>query len=310
MKTEFYTKQGEVIIKLAEHLLQVGPGDRLPSVSDYCALLSAGSGTVQAALKTLIDAGAIVLESHGYQGTHVVSTNLSLLWKFSQHSVLIGCMPLPYTKRFQGMATALYQQFEQANIPLSLNYVRGGRWRVQRLMEGHIDYTICSRLTAKSALEEYSNICVALDLGERSFVGQCCILFASPNENHIRNGMRIGVDRGTYDHVVFNEALCKGLDVTFEPLNYPQIFSALRKGLIDATMWNMDEDEERYIGLKSVPAAISSETKEIEREFCWGVILTRDDDPQYASVIRSVVNVPQLHAVQKSVIEDRIIPAY
>ena len=310
MKTEFYTKQGEVVIKLAEHLLQVGPGDRLPSVSDYCALLAAGSGTVQAALRTLIDSGAIVIESHGHQGTYVVSTNLSLLWKFSQHSVLIGCMPLPYTKRFQGLATALYQQFEHINIPLSLNYVRGGRWRVQRLMEGHIDFTICSRLTAKRALEEYSDVCIALDLGERSFVGGCCIMFASPNEDHIRDGMRIGVDRATYDHVVFNEALCRGLDVTFVPMNYPEIFSTLRKGLIDATMWNMDEAEERYIGINCVPAVISPETEEIEREFCWGVILTRDYDPQFASVIRDVVNVPQLHVVQQNVIEDKIIPAY
>ncbi len=310
MKTEFYTKQGEIVIKLAEHLLQVGPGDRLPSVSDYCALLGAGSGTVQSALRTLTDAGAIEVESHGHQGTFIVNTDISKLWRFSQHSVLMGCMPLPYTKRFQGLATALYKQFDQAGIPLSMNYVRGARWRVQRLIEGHADFVICSRLTAKTARREQPDLSVALSLGDRVFVGGCYIIFASPDETKLRDGMRIGVDRSTYDHVLFNEALCRGLNVEFVPLNYPQIFSSLRNGMIDATMWNMDEEKEKYVGLNCVPVGFNAEMADIEREFCWGIVLTRDSDPQVASIIRSVVDVPHLRAIQDDVIEDRMIPAY
>ncbi len=85
------------------------------------------------------------------------------------------------------------------------------------MLEGQTNFTVCSRLTANNAMEEFPELNIALELGERSFVGDCCIMFANPEETEIRDGMRIGVDGVTYDHVVYNEALCRGKKVEYVP---------------------------------------------------------------------------------------------
>ncbi len=94
------------------------------------------------------------------------------------------------------------------------------------------------------------------------------------------------------------------------PLNYPEIFSTIRKGYIDATMWNTDESEERYIGLNCIPAAINDETKSIQVDYGWGVVITRDCDPQYAAILREIIDVDKLRVIQQNVIDNKMLPSY
>lgn len=310
MQSEFLTKQGEIIMTLADHFLQVTPGDRLPSVSDYCALLNAGSGTVQSALKLLIDSGAIELESHGHQGTFVVSVDRAQLWKTSEHSVFFASMPLPYTTRLQGLATALYEQFEAVGIPFSLSYARGGRMRVDRLLLGHAQFVVCSRQSAKIATSEHSELMIALEFGPQSYLDGSMYVFSEPGHETIENGMRVGVDESSYEHTSLMELACEGLDCEFVPLAYTEIFTKLRQGVIDVTIWSLDEINEKYPDLPMAPTSTHSGLRRTMADCDDAVVLTRDEDAYIRPLLRDIINIPKLRQVQEEVRLGRKMPSY
>jgi hypothetical protein len=62
------TRQGQAVVGVARRLLGVGAGEQIPTVTE----IGVGSGTVQAALRALREAGAISLCSHGHLGTTLV----------------------------------------------------------------------------------------------------------------------------------------------------------------------------------------------------------------------------------------------
>lgn len=310
MTVKLLTKQGEVVVKLAKQLLMVSPGYRLPSVSDYCAQFSAGAGTVHAALRTLTNSGAIDLEFHGHQGTVIKDLNRMLLWKYSLNTLFYGSMPLPYTTRLQGMATAIYKEFEEAGIPFSLAYVRGGRMRVQRLLDKHTDFIICSRLTARLAKEEHPDLFTVMDMGHESYLTHSMLVFSKPGLTEIEDGMRVGVDESSYDHPKLVQVASKDKNVAFVPQSYNQIISNIRKGEIDATIWSLDEIEEKYPGLNMINAEKYEEMKTITYESACAVIMIREDTKFCASILRDVLDLEKLRKIQKEVMGGLINPSY
>ncbi len=296
-------------MKMACHLLQLNPGDRLPTVSEYCTLLDTGSGTVQAAIRVLMDGGAVTLESRGHQGTYVVDINRSLLWRYSFSNVFFGSMPLPYTDRLLGLATALYEQFEQVGIPFSLAYVRGSRWRVKRLLERRTDFIVCSQFSFKLAMQEKQPIIPVMKLGEETYNGQIMQVFSNPACREIRDGMQIGIDEASYDQEAITRMVCRNKNVKFIPLSYTEIFPKLRQGVIDATYWNMDEIKEKQADLLVEP--ITGEGLEpIIREIKQAVILTREENTHYVPLVQDVLNLKKIQQIQQEIIKGRRIPSY
>lgn len=310
MTEELLTKQGEVVVKLARHLLVASPGFRLPSVSEFCALFNAGAGTVHAALRTLTGAKAIELEHHGHQGTVVTGVNRMLLWKYSLNTVFCGSMPLPYTTRLQGLATAMYELFEKAGIPFSLAYVRGSRMRVKRLIEQRADFIVCSRLTARLAMKDHPKLYTAMDLGYASYLTHSMLVFAKPGQTAIQDGMRVGVDESSYDHPMLVQVASRGKDVTFVPQSYNQIIAKLREGEVDATVWSLDEIEEKYPGLNLVSAEDIEEMRHITFESACAVILIREKTLPYAAILKEVLEPESLLKIQRSVMEGHKTPSY
>lgn len=303
------TKQGEATVKIARYMLGIRPGDRLPTVSEFCELAEAGVGTVQAALRTLEEEGAVSLESHGHQGTFAVKINRARLWEFSLYEVMFASMPLPYTTRLQGLATALYEQFERANIPFSLAYVRGGRWRVRRLLDGRADFIVCSRLTARLAQAEHRELVVVADMGEESYTGKCVLVFRDSAGKGIVDGMRVGVDRASYDQMALTEMSCRNKQVEFVPLTYTEYLSKLREGAVDVIAWSLDEVREKNLHFPVVEL-VEGEIGQLARDAAAGVIVTRKGNSHLVTLIREVIDCGKLREIQRKVMAGEKIPSY
>ncbi len=311
IKREFITKQGEVIMALTDILMELPEGYKLMSVSELCAKLKAGVGTVQSALRTLTDAGIIELSSHGHQGTYITAIDRVLLWKFGRQPMICGSMPLPYTLRFQGLATALYSVFEEHEIQFSIAYSRGGRVRVKRLLSGKTDFSICSKLTANEAMKENKNVRILVDFGPGSFVSDSRVVFAHPGYKRIEDGMRIGIDASSYDHPALNYAACANKDVTFVPLNYTEIFAKLSAKEIDATIWSKDEIDEKYPGFHWQPieegntalyrTALDSEN---------ATLIALEENISNNILIQELVKPAHTAAIQQEVIDRKRTPSY
>lgn len=62
--------------------------------------------------------GAIKLESKGHLGTFLIAKNTAILLAFAGITSIVGVMPLPYSKRYEGFATGLIVAMEnQYNLP-------------------------------------------------------------------------------------------------------------------------------------------------------------------------------------------------
>ena len=311
MHREFLTKQGETVIKLAELLLPVSVNYRLPSVSECCNLLGAGSGTVQAALRALSDAGAINMEAHGHQGTVITALDRALLWRFSRgNSPIYGSLPLPNPTRYEGLATAMFELFERSGIPFSTGYVRGARVRVQRLLDRHADFVVCSLLSAEIALQENPSLTMLMDLGKETYMTNTMLIFAEPGHTEVEDGMRVGLDYSCYDHPEINRVASEGKNVTFVPVNYTNVHNMLHNREIDVSVCGLETYATDFPGLYSVPVARKGRMAKITQEGGNAVIIVRKGDDALSALLQDVLNLDELHAIQKDVMEGRKMPSY
>ncbi|WP_188698565.1 GntR family transcriptional regulator YhfZ [Pullulanibacillus camelliae] len=236
-----YSKNGLAAKNIAEDLLSVENGGRIPRVSDFCDKFSLGRGTVQGALRLLELMNAIELESRGHLGTFLKSKDVSVLLEIAGIGPLVGVMPLPYSKKYEGLATGIVDVFDNLNKRVSLAYMRGSRTRVEALKARRYDFAILSLMAAKEAIANNKGLEIIKTFGPGTYVTEHKVFFSDSSKRRIEAGMRVGIDRSSSDqaNITLNE--CQGIAVDFVDTNYMQLFDMLKQGDLDAAVWNIDE---------------------------------------------------------------------
>lgn len=308
MLPQFLNKQGEVALQIVSCLSELEIGSRIPNISDLSSSLNVGAGTVQTALKMLETENLIKLQSRGHQGTTLEYIDRVLLWKLTEQPWISGSMPLPYTSRMEGFATALYKQFENVAIPFNIQYMRGGKARLQKLSMGAFNFAICSKTGFSLAQEDFPNLEILFEFGPESYIDQPAVVFSDENETEIRDGMKIGIDVHSYDHVFLNKYVCRGKEVQFVPLKYSELAVKLNSGEIDASLWNMDELREKF-SAKNIHAINSDATEEIKGAGT-AVLVVRKNDKRLKLLLPDILNIESILKIQDDVLNKKILPAY
>jgi len=308
MLPQFLNKQGEVALLIASCFSELEIGSRVPNISELCAQFNVGAGTVQAALKMLEAENAIELQSRGHQGTTLEKIDRINLWKLANNSWICGAMPLPYTARLEGLATAFYKQFEKAAVPFNLQYIRGGKARIQKFVSGAFNFAICSKTTANLAKNDFSDIEVLMDFGPCSYMDHTGVVFSDELETEIRDGMKIGVDVFSYDHVYLNKRVCRDKEVTFIPLKYSELFAKLESKEIDASLWNWDELQAKFSG-KNIHRINERENAYV-MDAGVAVLVVRNDDKKLKLLLQDILNPEGIREIQNRVIDRKITPSY
>ncbi len=160
-------------------------------------------------------------------------------------------MPLPYSKRYEGLATGLYKAFEDAHIPFSLAFMRGASKRIETLDFGKYDFAVVSKLAVNYEQNNFSSIEIIQEFGEESYVGKHVVIFADKHQTKILPNMRVGIDPDSIDQVILTNYECDGIEVEFVEISYAQIFHNIKNNIIDAAIWNGDElgDETMNYGI-------------------------------------------------------------
>lgn len=103
-KKQLMSKNGTVTMLLAREMLSYYEGYRIKTIGEYSESFNMGRGTVQSATKFLQEAGAISLESRGHLETYIAKIDHKKLWSIADLGIIMGVMPLPYSKRNEGCA--------------------------------------------------------------------------------------------------------------------------------------------------------------------------------------------------------------
>lgn len=308
-KSKLFSKNGLAITSLAKEFLMISVGDRISTVQQFAENLELGRGTIQLALKFLKSTDAIRLEPRGHLGTFVTSINYEKLWEISGIGAIIGVMPLPYTKRYEGLATGLYKAFETAHIPFSLAFMRGATKRVEALIQGRYNFAILSKLAATLEIRKPRDIEIAYEFPECSYVGNHVIILKDARESRIRSGMRVGIDPVSIDQYLLTCNECEGLDVEYVEISYTQFLQRIKNGEIDAAVWSGDELEMHSMDYQIVPLN-NVKARQIGRDDTTAVVVVNKGNSFLSAVIDKLVDMQGVSILQEKVQKEEIIPTY
>ena len=305
IKEELLSKNGTAIMKLSRTLLSFSIGERIPTITEFSRRFDLARGTIQNALKNLINSDAIELASKGHLGSYLVRKNNAMLLQFAGITYLVGAMPLPYTKRYEGLASGIIISSENVGMtPLNLAYMRGAKSRMNMVDYGRYDFAIVSRFAAEQYISEKNTLEIALSFGKGSYTDKHVLMFRNSKNNEIRDGMKVGVDDTSYDQMELVRKVCEGKNVEYIPIEYSRTIECLQNGDIDATVMNIDEvtDKKVPIHYADIEGYDDAKTEAV-------VVYSRDRE-EIGALLREHINVTTVLSVQELIRKDKIIPRY
>lgn len=236
-----YSSQKEKTMQLlAEIILSVKIGEKIPTFSELKDELEVGVGTIQSALRDFEQKELVRLSVKYRHGTILEEKNVAELWRYLPNRQLIGLFPEPLSLEMRGLAMGLRVAFSQIGIPLLIVYGYGSKVRFQRILSdaNKEDFIISSLASAKSKQEEDDNLLIPLTFTKGSFYQENSLLIIE-NAQKAKDGakkLRVGIDRSSYDHVALSESIFpKGDYIDIDYSNAP--FEVL-SDTIDAAIWH------------------------------------------------------------------------
>lgn len=300
-----YNKEGMVTRRVALELCSVAPGERIPTVTALEKSCEASRGNVQKALANLKEQGAVQLEAHGQNGTTLNSIDYLVLARLCGCDHLVGVMPLPYTSRYEGLATSLFTLLNVEGIRSFITFLRGSEARIQTLLDGFVNYAVMSRM----AYDDYAGrgypIKVALECSPLTYVGRHVLLARDSNRTNWA-GARVGIDESSVDQSCLTRRYFADADVQYVPVQYTHIVDMLLTGELDTGIWNEDDVHVRASGLVRIPldedAAQDTNTR--------AVVVTRSDDALTRRIVNALLDREKVEGIQRQVMGGDLVARY
>lgn len=297
-------KSGYATVKIATEFLSIEKGERIKTISELEQVYPFSRGTIQNALKVLKELKAIDTVSKGKHGTILIDKNDATLLKIIGIRTVVGCMPLPYSKRYEGMATGLISCIEnKTGVACNVVFSRGASARTEMVINGRCDFIITSKLAGENILKNNKNLEIIKEFGSNSYLSDHVIIFRDNNMKDIKDGMRIGIDNDSYDQCKLVKHVCANKKVKYVNVSYPNLLKKIMSGDIDATVWNKDEIFEKYldVGYKHIEKD-SSDTN--------AVMIVRKDRKEISTFLNKYIDIEYINKKAKLVIEGLEIPQY
>ncbi|MFJ9031193.1 GntR family transcriptional regulator YhfZ [Streptomyces sp. NPDC102274] len=305
----FLTRNGLAARQLAVLLLNHEPETRLPRVRDFAVELGVGNGTVQAALQLLENAEAIETTARGHLGTFLIRSDRSILWRLSGLGTLLAAMPLPYSRRYEGLATGLRSAFEEAGAPFAITFMRGAGARTTALLEGKVDLVVLSRFAADRLIEDHPVELVA-DLGPATYVGAHGLLLRRGSDPETP-GLRVAVDHASEDQRMLAERAFAGRsDIEWIEASYMQLRELFEHNLADATIWNLDEAQ-GLLGTSVDVLPLGDEvTRDLSLRNSRAAIIGRTEGTKALGAVRESLDLSVVTTLQAEVLRGERTPTY
>jgi len=305
IREQLLSKNGTATMKLSRELMNYAIGDRIPTITEFSDRINFARGTIQNAMKNLINSKAIGIESKGHLGSYLVYKNQSILLEFAGITYLVGAMPLPYSKRYEGLASGIIISGENRDsTPLDLAYMRGSKSRMSMIDHGRYDFAIVSRYAAEEYIREKDSLEIALSFGEGSYTGKHVLMLHDRKNDGVKDGMKIGIDEASYDQIRLTEIVCQGKNVKYVPIEYSRTIECVQNGTIDATVMNVDEVLDKKVPIHYV------DIEGYDPANTEAVVVSSKEHKEIGSLLKELIDVSTVLNIQKLVLEDRIIPRY
>lgn len=300
-----YSKNGLSTRELARMFIPFQVGERIPTVTTINEQTKVARGTIQNAMKLLQSCGAITVEARGHLGSFLIKKDMQKLLQIAGINAIVGVMPLPYSKRYEGFATGILTTLKNTyQVPVAMAYMRGAQKRIEHLISGRYDFAIISRYAAQKLEEENAQIQVVQSFGKYSYLSEHVIIFRDKGFSSIENGMKIGVDNDSVDQKMLTDMICKDKEVQYIHVDYSQILKRVLSGEIDAAIWNKDEILDKAIDINYVELQVG------EIPANEAVLVVNKEEKVMTSLLKHMIDVTTVNNIQNLVLEGKIEPSY
>jgi len=231
------TRNQKTIRSIAQLLLALKPGDRLPPIQAINRQVEVGVGTVQKALSVLTSSKAVAITARGHMGSFVESLDYALLWGFAGHGPIKLLLPYLDAVEFKGLSEGIDITFEQHGTRARIDHRQGATSRMSSVREGEHDACIVSSLAFQRGPDSGELEAVALENVDYYQAGSVVVL---TREVALRAPLRIGYDPTSLDHYLLTRSeFPEGtVDQIAVPCPYGHLLSALLAGAIDCGIWH------------------------------------------------------------------------
>lgn len=297
-------KGGILAQQIAQDFIGMDIGDRVFTVEEFSNKYEAARGTVQQAMTRLKEYHAIDLESKGHLGTYIKEINYAKLMEICSAGSLVGVMPLPYSKRYEGLASGIYAILNQeTGISVNLAFMGGASRRIQDMISGRYNFAIISLATAKHYVKEGYEIQIIHSLGIHTYVNAHSLIMRSDYQGKPK---RIGVDRTSFDQLSMTTKYFENQLIEMVPLRYAHILDNIKNKTIDAAIWSL---EEKTINDKELKYEYL-EDKEADGDNTKAAIVVKKGDVTITNFLKRFFDCQKVTTIQEEVLKNKTLPNY
>lgn len=289
---------------VARALLGTEAGEQIPTTTELAHHALVGNGTIQAALRSLEDEGIVKTTAHGKQGRRIASENLVGLWKATGRGPLTGILPLPQSREFAGLATALMSAADERGLPTQLLFRQGAAGRIDLLESERVDFIV----TSAAASQNYRGRRGSIVLGPHTYYRRDAVVVVTRRGEKPGPESRVAIDRKSGDHadLTLHEFPNSGLVDT----PYLYIPDSIIAGDVDVAIWHLTGTSPLLmaVGLSIHPLVRS--TPEDNPDLNRASILWRAEDVAAARMIRETFVPRAIEEIQDEVIAGVRVPQF
>ena len=294
-------------ICLAEYLLNLGVGEKLPSTREFTEALEASMGSISSSLNNLEQAGAVTLQRRGRLGTFLENKSLGVLWGIIEQGPLVIAQTLPSFKKCEGLATAIYSTLRNNGVEVYFNFIRGSINRMNALRSGQCHAAIMSELAADELLSPREEI--ILRLPPETFVTGHQVYYRGAREGSKQN-LRVGIDNASFDVKYLTELEFKGQPVEFHQMSFVMIDSYMEDSAVDAAISDLDHKElQNSQTVTARPLSKMVRDQIGERNSCAAVVIRKDSNTTRV-VLSEILDTGSIVDIQDQVVEGKLVPRY
>lgn len=288
---------------LAEVLLDMQVGETLPTTGELAARAGVGYGTVHTALRAFAAEGLVEVTTHGRNGSKLANRDLVGLWRASGRGSFVGVLPLPYSREFAGLATALTMVAERAALPLQLTFRQGVETRLRLLREARVDWVLASGAVAEDVTD-----CEAMLLPPFTYYDRDSVVILTAAGRTPDAHGRVPIDHRSRDHVALTMA--EFPDANHVDAPYLWIPELVLSGEVDAAVWHKNATSALLTATGLEVHPLQHPSPGDDGALTQAALLMREGDAAVRGALRELFDIDELTAIQRRVVDRQILPAF
>lgn len=219
--------------------LRVGSGGSLPTNSHYLSTVGASAGTVQRAIKTLADQGALVTTSRGHLGRTVEALDVGAAWHIAGLPPLRLLFPPSGPVEIDTLTELLAGELTERGVPHTVHHRRGGTRRLDALLGGEYDLAVVSAGALRGAAQ-LPDEAPFLRLAPGTYYAPHRLVAVTRAEERPGPGARVAIDHDSPDHVLLTHAAFPpDRGYTYVACRFPEVPTAVLRGQVDVGIWHL-----------------------------------------------------------------------